>query len=119
MEAQRQSLGEAKLKQLDEAMKKAHAENEKPIPDAIFATFPVPSTKSIAFIPVESAQNPPQATVTSGKLAEFLKKDGAQSQVPYFIQFDQVNSAFVDVKVLVDSRDLTPELRLYLELYLV
>lgn len=39
------------------------------------------------------------------------------AQVPFFIQFDEIQTAFVHLRLYIDTSDLDPQLRRYLELY--
>jgi len=51
IEARKQQLGEAGLKELAEKLELAKAENNKPIPKEVIDQFTIPGVESIHFIP--------------------------------------------------------------------
>ncbi|CAE7154201.1 unnamed protein product [Rhizoctonia solani] len=119
IEAQRKSLGSEGIAKLEEELNRAKAEHDRPIPRDMLTTFPVPDVKSISWIPVQSARNDPFSAkiekIGSG-LREHLDKDPVD--LPYFIQYDQVQSDFVTVSAYLSTTSLPDELRPYISIYL-
>ncbi|EST04590.1 Peptidase M16, C-terminal domain protein [Kalmanozyma brasiliensis GHG001] len=135
-EERRQKLGEDGLKKLDEQLEAAKKENDRPIPDEMLKQFQIPSTDSIKWIPVGTAQVLPTASdkpsksetsaygLTVQTIADELDSkvqahvDSDPAELPYFIQFDHVNSAFVSISLVFATTDLPNELRAQMQLYL-
>ncbi|CAE6520523.1 unnamed protein product [Rhizoctonia solani] len=119
IEEQRNRLGPEGLAKLEEELNRAKAEHEKPIPQEILTGFPVPDVKSISWIPVQSARNDPFAAkvgkVASG-LQDHLDKDPVE--LPYFVQYDHIQSDFVTVSAYLSTTTLPDNLRPYISLYL-
>lgn len=93
---QKKSLGEEglaeKIKELEEAKK----EHERPIPQEMLTSFPVPPVSSINWIPVKGAWNNPQNALSSDKeLQTHVEKDNAE--LPFFVGFHhaKVNLVFI------------------------
>jgi hypothetical protein len=87
--AQVKKLGPEGLEAATRLLEKAKAEHEKPIPDEILKTFPVPDVKSISWIPVDSVHEKGKVNVTSeSKLRKHIQGDG--DSLPFFIGFDHV-----------------------------
>lgn len=91
--AQVKRLGPEGLKQAEKVLEDAKAEHDKPIPTDILTQFPIPSVKSISWIPVQSIQEPGTGRVTSetGKglpLSSHVQQDG--KALPFFVQYDHV-----------------------------
>lgn len=135
-ERRRKELGEDGLKKLEDQLEAAKKENDRPIPDEMLKQFQIPNTDSIKWIPVGTAQVLPTA---AGKLrtgdttayglkvqntADDLDKqiqahvDADTAELPYFVQFDHVNSAFVSISLVFATTDLPKELRAQMQLYL-
>src|SRR5688572_20514119 len=53
-----QKLGPEGLKKAEAELELAKTEHDRPIPNDILATFPVPDVKSISWIPVATVQEP-------------------------------------------------------------
>jgi len=94
--AQKASLGEEglakKVKELEEAKK----EHERPIPQEMLTSFPVPPVSSINWIPVKAAWNDPKKNLKSdSELQAHVEKD--ETDLPFFVGFNhaKVSLAFV------------------------
>ncbi|KAJ8521451.1 hypothetical protein ONZ45_g1850 [Pleurotus djamor] len=119
--AQVKRLGPEGLKKATKELEDAKAEHEKPIPSEVLTSFPVPDPKSIAWIPVQSVQ---QAGVgrelgrapTSLELAKHIDADG--SPLPFFVQYDHVQSNFVTVHAYMSLKTLPNHLRPLVSTYL-
>ena len=94
IEGQKKLLGEDGLKKAEQALEEAKKEHEKEIPTKILTDFPVPSVKSIAWIPVQSLQEVGtnrSKTVeqrNNDELARYVQADG--SSLPFFVQYEHV-----------------------------
>ncbi|KAG9104560.1 hypothetical protein FRC06_001340 [Ceratobasidium sp. 370] len=124
IEAQRQTLGPEGLAKLEKELEKAKAEHDRPIPEDILTSFPVPDVSSISQIPVQSARNDPFAKRSSTNSnpvdAPTLQKhlDADPALLPYFIQYDHVQSDFVTISAWISTTALPARLRPYIGLYL-
>lgn len=85
---QREDLGEAGLKKLEQELEEAKKEHEQPIPEKVLTDFPVPDVKSISWIPVQTANNGHRAQAGESELEKHLATD--KKQLPIFVQFDHV-----------------------------
>jgi hypothetical protein len=96
IEAQRKALGPEGLAKLEKELNDAKAQHDRPIPEEILTSFPVPDVSSISWIPVQSARNDPFAkegsTNGNGIAAPTLQEhlDADPTPLPYFVQYDQV-----------------------------
>ncbi|KAJ7225434.1 Metalloenzyme, LuxS/M16 peptidase-like protein [Mycena pura] len=120
--AQVEKLGPEGLKKAEKELLDAKAEHDKPVPTKILLDFPVPSVDSIAFIPVQSHQEPGtgRAPLTNGikceTLVEHIHSDGLS--LPFFVQYDHVESDFVTVQGLFSLAKLPNRLRPLISTYL-
>lgn len=133
LEADRKKkLGEEGLKKLEEQLEEAKKENDRPIPDEMLKQFHIPSTDSIKWIPVGTAQVHPSGSTSVNNVkaaqpsayglavptnADPLDKqvqahvDADPAKLPYFVQFDHVSSAFVSISLAFSTVDLPVALR--------
>ncbi|KAJ7070954.1 Metalloenzyme, LuxS/M16 peptidase-like protein [Mycena amicta] len=120
--AQVAKLGEDGLKKAEKELADAKAEHDAPIPTQILLDFAVPSVKSIAFIPVESIQEPGTSraastnSIASDTLARHVQSDGPS--LPFFIQYDHVQSDFVTIQGFFSLAKLPDRLRPLISTYL-
>jgi Zn-dependent M16 (insulinase) family peptidase len=91
IEGNKQKYGEKGLKQFEDKLKAAQEANDRPIPDAMISSFPIPSVDSIAFIDVESARAEPGWG--AGAVQKHIDEDSAK--LPYFVQYDRMTSLLV------------------------
>lgn len=99
-------------------MKDAQLENDKPVPSEMISKFKVPDVNGIDWIRVESARSNgvAQGSGAANRVQEHVNADGAD--LPLFIQFDQIDSNFIEISVhlffdnthngSVDIRSLLP-----------
>jgi Zn-dependent M16 (insulinase) family peptidase len=115
---QKKRLGEKGLKELEEKLKRAREENDKPIPKRILEEFKVPSTDTIHFVSTTPARsgrarelgsfdNPIQAII-----------DREKSDLPLYIHYEHVPSNFIHINVLLGTAAIPLELRPLLPVYL-
>ncbi|KAI9060189.1 hypothetical protein FKP32DRAFT_1595582 [Trametes sanguinea] len=121
--AQKAKLGPAGLAECERILEEAKKEHEKEIPTEILTSFPVPSVKSIAWIPVQSFQESakgkeraPAGQQANSELAKHVEQDG--SPLPFFVQYDHVKSDFVTVHAYFSLANLPDRLRPYISAYL-
>ncbi|CAG8436117.1 11827_t:CDS:10 [Scutellospora calospora] len=116
VEKQREMLGPEKLKELERKLENAKKFNEQPIPPQIIESFPVPNVKSITFINVITGRNKSEGKLKN-IVQDYLDRDNLVD-IPYFIQYDHINSAFITISVYITTASIPVHLRPYLEIYL-
>ncbi|KIY47049.1 hypothetical protein FISHEDRAFT_75082 [Fistulina hepatica ATCC 64428] len=120
--AQRERLGPDGLKEAERLLEEAKKEHDRPIPKEILTSFPVPDVNSIAWIKIQSVQeNGTSAShrsevSASNELSKHIDSDG--TPVPFFVQYDHVNSDFVTVRALFSMADVPDRLRPYVQVYI-
>uniref|UniRef100_A0A8D8XF76 Uncharacterized protein C05D11.1 n=1 Tax=Cacopsylla melanoneura TaxID=428564 RepID=A0A8D8XF76_9HEMI len=100
-------LGKEGLAEKEALMMKSTEENEKPPPPEMLTCVPIPNINSINFHSIES--------FTSKSEKQHPNFDVTNS--PLFFQIDHIKTNFVYLFVLMDSSELSQELRFYLQLY--
>ncbi|ETW86965.1 Metallo peptidase M16 [Heterobasidion irregulare TC 32-1] len=121
LEKRKARLGPDGLAKAAQELRDALAEHEKPIPKEIITAFPVPDVKSIAWIPVESAQEPgigrtSRVPLPETDLARHVARDG--EELPFFVQYDHVKSDFISINAHFSLAKLPNHLRPYLSTYI-
>ncbi|KAG8964007.1 hypothetical protein FRC03_002291 [Tulasnella sp. 419] len=124
IEDQKAKLGPSGLQQLAKLLEDAKKEHEKEIPKELLTSFAVPDVKSIRWIDVQSTRNDPTKnepgnnaiikTVT--QLDKHIAND--KTEIPFFIEFDHVQSLFVTVSAYLSTAEVPERLRPYLSVYL-
>lgn len=113
-----EELGEQKLKELQAKAEAAIQATEGGMLDGLEDKFPVPKISGITFIPV-ATYRPHEPT--AGEKAEGVRQKldaVSPAPFPFWIQFDDVKSEFLELVVLMDTQDMDLEMRMYLQLYL-
>ncbi|GLB36235.1 putative insulinase (Peptidase family M16) [Lyophyllum shimeji] len=119
---QQKELGPEGLKRAEAELEAAKAEHDRPIPTEVLTSFPVPDVKSISWIPVQSVQevgagrSAPNVAQASPELAERITTDG--QPLPFFVEYDHVESDFVSVHAVMSLAKLPNHLRPYISPYL-
>ncbi|KAK1232703.1 hypothetical protein PQX77_004179 [Marasmius sp. AFHP31] len=122
VEAQVEKLGPEGLKKAEKVLEEAKAEHDTPIPSEILKQFKIPDVKSIAWIPVKSVQQKGKGresspvAKTNSDLAKHINADG--QELPFFVQYDHVESDFVTVHALFSLEKLPNRLRRHVSTYL-
>ncbi|KII93562.1 hypothetical protein PLICRDRAFT_49603 [Plicaturopsis crispa FD-325 SS-3] len=123
VEAQVAKLGPEGLAKAAKELEEAKAEHDRPIPQDVLKGFPVPSVKSISWIPVQSLQEKGKGRAVSAarhshssSLADHVESDG--ETLPFFVQYDHVQSDFVSIHAFFSLAKLPNKLRPYLSTYL-
>ena len=116
--AQKERLGEEGMKRLAEKLEAAKAENNKEIPREVLERFKVPDPKSIHFISTTTARSGFARKI--GKLENPVQAiiDKEASDLPLFIHFEQIDSNFVQLVLLLGTGVLPLHLRPLLSVYL-
>ncbi|KAH6917298.1 cytoplasmic protein [Coprinopsis sp. MPI-PUGE-AT-0042] len=121
IEEQVAELGPEGLKQAEAKLEAAKAEHDRPIPEKIITSFPVPDVKSISWIPVDTLQQPGEGRQTgkyvtqSPDLARHIGSDG--QPLPFFVEYDHVESAFVTVNAFFSLAGVPNHLRPLMSTY--
>lgn len=113
-----QSLGEEGLKQLEQRLAQAKAENDREIPKEIYERFRVPDTKSIHFMETITARS--GAARKKRPLENPIQRivDGDSSDLPLFIHFEHVQTSFVHLTLILGTESVPVPLRPLLSVYL-
>ncbi|KAF8271486.1 Metalloenzyme, LuxS/M16 peptidase-like protein [Lactarius quietus] len=116
---QKEALGPEGLARKARELEEAKAEHDKPIPNEILKSFPVPDVKTISWIPVQSVQQ--AGTGRRGRagvendVSRHVNADGPP--LPFFVQYDHVKSDFVSVHAYLSLSKLPSHLRPYIHTY--
>ena len=113
---QRETLGEEGIAKAVKELEDAKVEHERPIPNEVLTSFPVPDVKSISWIPVQSLQevgSGPSRRKTIEKsdnadLIRHIEADG--SELPFFVQYDHVEVS-LSPATLIHVSGLTRDLQ--------
>ncbi|KAI8067714.1 Metalloenzyme, LuxS/M16 peptidase-like protein [Gilbertella persicaria] len=118
IEKQRTCLGEKGLRYLDARLKHATHINETQIPSKIMEGFPIPSVSSISSIHVVTANNPYYSVLEDNQVQAHINRDGHLKEIPYFIQYDHIPSAFVNISVYLNTGSIPSYLKPYGRMYM-
>ncbi|RHZ59352.1 hypothetical protein Glove_364g19 [Diversispora epigaea] len=116
IEKQCQELGPEKLKELEKKLEEAKKINDIPVPPEIIEKFPIPGVETIPFINVITGRNKSEGK--KNVVQEYLDKDIPLKDLPYFIQYDHINSAFISISLYIITTTIPIELRRLLGIYL-
>ncbi|KAJ4486251.1 Metalloenzyme, LuxS/M16 peptidase-like protein [Lentinula aciculospora] len=119
--AQVKKLGPEGIKATEKELEEAKAEHDKPIPTEILTQFRIPSVKSISWIPVQSVQQKGKGrsaapALSSSDLGKIIASDG--DELPFFVQYDHVESDFVSIHAFFSLEKLPQRLRKHISTYL-
>lgn len=116
--AQIKRLGIAGLKELEEKLDAAKAENDREIPRDILDRFAVPSTSSIHFIESTTARSGAARKMghLDNRIQSIIDKD--DKDLPLFIHFEHIPSNFVHINLLINTESIPISLRPLLSIYL-
>ncbi|PKK78220.1 hypothetical protein RhiirC2_730303 [Rhizophagus irregularis] len=116
IEKQRETLGKEKLNELETRLEEAKKLNDVPVPSNIIEDFPIPNVDSIPFINVITGRNKSEGKFKN-PVQKYLDHD-SKIDIPYFIQYDHINSAFVTISLYIITTNIPFELRPYINMYL-
>jgi hypothetical protein len=88
-----QKLGPLGLENAETELQKAKKEHDRPIPTDILTAFSLPDVRSIAWIPVQSLQEPGlgrphRFESTQSELSRYIALD--DTALSFFVQYDHV-----------------------------
>lgn len=117
VQAQREKLGENGLAEKAKQLKQAQDENDRPIPEDVLSSFPVPGTDSIHFIDTTTARSGPAKKLgrADTPVQSIIDKDDDGSSP--FIQFEHIPSEFVRIELDINTASVPTELKPLLVLY--
>ncbi|BGP52658.1 hypothetical protein JCM8202_004813 [Rhodotorula sphaerocarpa] len=122
IERNKQINGPEGLEKLQKEIEEAQAKNDVPVPNEIIRQFPIPDVDGIEWIKVETARSAGVAKDDSLQNQVQAHVDADGSELPLFVQFDHINSAFIQLSVVLFPQDVegfkTSELRALLPVYL-
>ncbi|TAQ89497.1 hypothetical protein B7494_g2193 [Chlorociboria aeruginascens] len=115
--ARKEELGEEGLKNLAEKLKAAIAKNDVEIPAEMLQKWPVPGVESIHFIETTTARSgiARKLGTSSNRIQNVI--DESNPKLPLFVQFEQVESNFVHVSLLMGTSEVAVEHRPLLSLF--
>ncbi|KAF2405633.1 putative Zn2+-dependent endopeptidase [Trichodelitschia bisporula] len=114
VKAQKERFGQEGLKELTRKLEAAKAENDKPIPEEILDGFPVPSTKSIHFIPSTTVR----AGLATPKLDnEWQRLVDQDADVPLFLHFEHVKTNFISFNLIFSTSVIPIDIRPLIPVY--
>ncbi|KAG2392148.1 hypothetical protein C9374_012400 [Naegleria lovaniensis] len=121
LEQQKKTLGEQKLKELEERLAKAELDNARSLDQkTLEEQFPIPSLSKIEEIHVATFRNDnnPKFNKTEhdNKLEQLLVNHTVP--LPFFFQLSSIPSQFVDMFCMMDSSNIPFELKMYIPLFL-
>lgn len=118
VEEQIAQLGPDGLRDLEKKLTDAKAQNEVDVPSELLAKFPIPSTESIHFIETTTARSglARDMGVSKNHAQDIIDRD--QSDLPLFIHFEDVETNFVYIKLLIATETVPVERRPLLPLYM-
>lgn len=115
-EKRQTELGEAGLKKLADKIEQAQKENDRDIPPEMLKDFKIPDVAGIRWIDVASAgAGTNKGSFGDNDVQKHLEKD--TTDLPYFIQFEHVQSNFIEVSIFLEAANL-PAKRELLNLYM-
>ncbi len=119
VKAQQERLGEQGLQELAEKLKKAQEENDKPIPDSVLESFPVPSPESVHFVSTTTARagKARQMGELRNDVQDIIDQDDNRSEL--FMHFEQIPSEFVRMKLTIGTGVVPLELKPLIYLYMM
>ncbi|KAJ9101136.1 hypothetical protein QFC21_003354 [Naganishia friedmannii] len=116
LEATKARLGPEGLETKAAELALAQKENDREIPDRMITEFPISDAAKIDWIPVESGVNAVDGHATKlGKVQAHLDQDG--DKLPYFVHYSHVQSNFINIRAIIDTTKLSPELMPYVKIY--
>ncbi|GAA94382.1 uncharacterized protein L969DRAFT_105184 [Mixia osmundae IAM 14324] len=119
LEETRAKYGEKGLAELAEKLEAAQKENDKEIPKEILSDYKIPDVKSIRWIDVQTARasglSPPLGSAARN-VQDYIERDNVK--LPYFVQYDHVDSNFVEINVGLFPTHIPAHLRSLAPIYL-
>ncbi|GAA5981276.1 hypothetical protein JCM10908_004049 [Rhodotorula pacifica] len=122
IENNKKHYGPEGLAKLQKEIEDAQAKNDVPVPNEIIRKFPVPDVEGIQWIKVETARANGVAHDDSIKNRVQSHVDADKAEPPIFVQYDHINSAFIQISLVLFPESIEgyddAELRALLPVYL-
>ena len=111
-------LGESGLRELGEKLKKATAENDRPIPNGMLDSYKIPPTDTIHFVHTTPARSGSAKDLGryENPIQDVINKE--KSTLPLFLQFEHIPSNFVNINLLISTSAIEVSLRPLLAVYM-
>ncbi|CAO3593296.1 unnamed protein product [Absidia cylindrospora] len=119
LKKQQLDYGPEQLQAFATQLENANQQNEMEIPHHVLDSFPIPNASDISSIDVITARNPtPPSHMVQfrNELQTYVDMDNID--IPYSIQYDQIQSAFTTISVYLNTGDMPSSLRPYGRLYM-
>lgn len=119
LKERKEKYGKEGLERLGEKLDAARRANDVPIPEEIITEFKIPSPSTIHWIPVGTGRALPAPDASIPGLGEDVTSLDSQVQahldtdetaLPFFVQFDHINSAFLTITLVFNTHDVPAEL---------
>lgn len=117
IEKRKQELGAEGLKKLAQKLEDAKKQNEVEIPASVLEKWPVPPIESIHFIESQTARSGMARKLGVHKNSAQKIIDQASSELPLFVQFEDVPTNFVHISVHVGTSNLPAAYKPLLSLF--
>ena len=117
--ARKEKLGERGLKELEDKLAAAKAENDREIPRKMLEKYKVPDTSSIHFIKTTTARSGlarNHRIMEANPIQKLIDQD--LSNLPLFLHFEHVQSNFVHINLLIGTESIPVTLKPLLCIYL-
>ena len=111
VERRKKELGEKGLEELKRKLEQAKSVNDRPIPDEFLDRWPVPGTESIHFIKSETARSGRARSLPLESNRAQTIIDSTPDSNPLFIQFENVPTNFVHIKMHVGASRVPSRLK--------
>lgn len=113
-----EALGDKGLKEKEQRLAHAKAENDREIPKELLGRFKVPETKSIHFIDTITARS--GAAREMGRLENPIQKliDKDTTDLSLFLHFEHIQSNFIHLTLVLGTESVPVPLRPLLSIYL-
>ncbi|KAI1658966.1 Metalloenzyme, LuxS/M16 peptidase-like protein [Daldinia decipiens] len=118
IEKRKQELGAEGLKKLAQKLEDAKKQNEVEIPASVLEKWPVPPIESIHFIESQTARSGMARKLGVQKNSAQKIIDQASSELPLFVQFEDVPTNFVHISVHVGTSSLPAAYKPLLSLFI-
>ncbi|ORY30613.1 cytoplasm protein, partial [Naematelia encephala] len=114
----KKELGEDKLKELDRKLEEAKIESDKQAPEDMITSFPITNPAGLTWVPVETAINNVQGQEVKGDqgvVQKHLDRSDIR-RLRFQAHFADVQSNFISVAVLFDTKKVPAHLMAYLSI---
>eukprot|EP01135_Chromosphaera_perkinsii_P007214 Nk52_evm22s745 gene=Nk52_evmTU22s745 len=121
VERRKKEMGNQKMQLLSTNLQEAKRKNSTVVPSYILDKFDVPDMSKIHSIPVSVANFGPDDNLNSRSdqvLLNLLSANERSTELPLILEIDQVATKFVEIVLYISTVDMTPEERLFLQVFI-